>query len=272
MPLPESYNRYNPQTQYESYSTPYWLPPETRANRTTTIPAPAPAPTGGTSGMTDAAKRAAARNLGTVANYNATTARWQNDMARRNFDLADQQNRRLADVQFDQNSQKAAGERFAQNKKLQQTARSVIGAAGNGLQGSGTLNLIDMLRNRTDLDSGEVLGILAQNQNAVRNALDESLNANVLSRNEAAATTEAQLRGIEADTAAQLNNIDPDLFVAPGTGAAKQNSANYEKNNRTAANVATRGGYIMPAASTARPATRTGTSYYDRLLNSYGRR
>ena len=217
------------------------------------------------------AQRKAAANLGSIAGYNAITSKRQYDEAMRNYDMSDQQNRRLADVQYDQNSGKTSAERFAAEKRLQASTGGMLSAAGNAMQGSGTRNLIDMLQGRTDLDSGEALSTLTQNQNAVRNALDEALNANAIARNDTRASTAAALRGIEADMAAQLNNIDPELFALPGSGAAGFGSDYYNRaSGRHPAHVAQRAGYYMPPMRGARTANaRTGNTYFDTLLGSY---
>jgi len=114
------------------------------------------------------------------------------------------------------------------------------------MEGSSRGALSGMLKTRTDLDSGEVLGTLATNQDAVRNALTESLNANVIARNEAASNAEFALRGIEADTAAQRNNINSKLYARPGTkGKTRFGSKGYANKRQTAANKAARAGYIV---------------------------
>lgn len=217
------------------------------------------------------AQRKAAANLGSIAGFNATTAKRQYDETIRNYDISDEQNRELARVQKVQNSRKGASDRFGQAKKMQASVSSMRNAAGNALQGSGTYGIIDMLRGRTDIDNNEVWNTLHQNQNAVQNALDEALNANVLARNDARAATAASLRGIEADTAAQLNNIDPSLYVAPGTGGASFGSDYYNTDSgRTPANEATMAGYFMPPPTTRVGTTYTGDTYFDQMLGSYG--
>lgn len=223
---------------------------------------------GSGSGSSSAKKSVA--NLGTIAGYNAGTSKDQFARTMANYDLADQQNRQLADVQFKQNSAKGADERFAQAKRLQMALRGLLSSAAPAMQGSGAFNLADMLRGRTDLDTGEVLSMLAQNQNQVQNDLDQTLGTNVVARNDAAAATEAGLRGIEADTSAQLNNIGSKYFVAPGKGAAKLGSAGFANKNKTPANVAKLAGYFLPEIAES-PAANVlgGGSYFDKLLNVY---
>lgn len=223
-------------------------------------------------------ERSAANNLNSIATYNAGSTQNQLSQALQNYDLADRQNRALADVQRDQNSRKASNDRFGANRKLQTATQGLLGTIGNGLNGSSAYRLMDMLATRTDLDNNEVWNTLTQNQNSVENAYNESMNQNVLARNDAASNAEYGLRGINADTAAQLNNINPSLFAAPGTGGSNITADGTYEANRSPANIAQLSGYIMPdnAAAQARqtqaPNTMTGNSYFDRLLNSYNRR
>lgn len=223
-------------------------------------------------------ERNAAGNLSTLAGFNADSTRNQLSQILQNYDQADQQNRSLADVQRNQNSRKASSERFGANKKLQTTTSGLLGTIGNALNGSALYGLLDMLETRKDLDNNEVWQALTQNQNAVENAYQESLNQNALSRNEAATNAEFGLRGIEADTAAQLNNINPSLFAAPGEGDTSVGATGTAAANRTPAQVAALAGYLMPevaqqqATQTQRPNTVGGNSYYANLLNQYNSR
>lgn len=225
-------------------------------------------------------ERQAADHLGSIAKYNAQSTHNQLSQQLGNYDQADKQNRQLADVQRAQNSRKAASERFGQNKKLQTSTQGLLGAAGNALNGSGLYRVLDMLATRTDLDNNEVWNSLTQNQNTVENAYNESLNQNALARNDAASNAEFALRGINADTAAQRNNINPSLFVEPGEGEAGVADADgvYEKNKREP-NMAQLSGYLMPddALTGARKAQKpntasTGSTYYDKMLNRYNQR
>ena len=223
-------------------------------------------------------ERTAASHQNALAEYNAQSTKNQLSQTLGNYDLSDQQNRALADVQLKQNSRAAAADRFGQNRKLQTSAQAIMGAAGNALNGSSTENLLNMLATRTDLDNAEVWESLTSNQNQVLNALQESLNQNVVSRNDAAINAEKGLRDIEADTAAQLNNINPNLWVAPGEGDANVGSAGTYDANRTAANLAQVSCYLMPdgakrqASNLQQPNKVSGNDYYSQLLNSYNRR
>ena len=232
------------------------------------------------SGEVTPREQQAAKNQLELAKFNADTTRNQLSQQLANYDQADRQNRSLADVQLKQNSRQAASDRFGQNKRLQAATQGLLGSVGNALNGSSTYNLLNMLATRTDLDNADAWQTLTQNQNSVENAYQESLNQNVLSRNDAASNAEQALRGIEADTAAQLNNINPNLYTAPGTGDADLGGTGTYDANKRGDSLSQISGYIMPdnAASQARkvqsPNRKTGGSYYDMLLNSYnnGRR
>lgn len=223
-------------------------------------------------------ERSAADHLGSIAGFNAQSTKNQLMQQLGNYDTADKQNRQLADVQLDQNSRKSAQERFGQNKKLQSSVHSVLGAAGNAMNGSSLYELLNMIATRTDLDNAETWGALAQNQNTVENAYNESMNQNVLARNDAAINAEFGLRGIEADTAAQLNNINPSLFVEPGDGDTSVGATGTADANKKPANMAQLSGYIMPddaltqARKVQKPNSMAGTSYYDKLINGYNER
>lgn len=179
---------------------------------------------GGSSPKVTTSQRRAAKNLGAVAGYNADSTRQQLGRTLDTFAVSDQQNEAQAKTQHTQNSRNSAGERFAQLKKLQSSASAVSGAMGNAANGSGRRVLGEMLRSRNDMDSADSTRTLRSNQEAVSNALTEARNANTLAARNAASDAEYGLRGIESDTASQLNNIDPSLFVKPGTKSANLKS------------------------------------------------
>ena len=218
-------------------------------------------------------QRQAANNLTSIANYNAQSTKNQLAQQLENYDLADKQNRALADTEKNQSSKLAAADRFAQNKKLQNATRGLLGTVGSGLYGSTLYNIMDMLRNRQDLDSQATLNTLQQNWDTAENAYNESANSNVLSRNDAATNAEYALRGIQSDTAAQLNNINPDLFVAPGEGDTNVGADGTAADNKHEANLARMSGYIMPSKNQieqqTKPRSVTKNSYFNKLMNGY---
>lgn len=218
-------------------------------------------------------ERKAAANQNALAKYNAETTKNQYNQLMANYDMADKQNRSLADVQRTQNSRGSEVDRFQAQRNLRNSAVGLLGSMGNALASSTTDNFMTMLRDRQDNDNVNYWNALQENQNSVENSYDESLNSNNLSRNEAAINAEYALRGIEADNAAALNNINPDLFVAPGTGDAAFGGTGFYDANKVKPNEARLQGYLMPDASrqearkvgtTYRP---TGGGYFDRLLS-----
>jgi hypothetical protein len=223
-----------------------------------------------------AAQRRAAAQLLEIAKFNAGSTTTQLGRQLADYDVADKQNQGLADVQYEANSKQSAGDRFSQAKKLQSSTRGILGAAGNALQGSQLGSLAGAIRSRGDLDTGEVLGTLGQNQNTVRNALTESQNANVLARLDAINNASFGLRGIEADVAAQLTGIDPGLYKKPGSKINLGSSKTGATRAGIKANKAQGSGYFLPdTVPTTAPApgtTMQGTSYFDKLMNAYNQR
>ena len=229
---------------------------------------------GGGSGGGGADTAKALENLRAIAGYNAQSTKDQFGRTMANYDLADQQNQALANVQIKQNQRRAAADRFGQNKKLQAATSGILSAAGNALNGSGLGGLIEMLRTRNDLDNTEVINTLTQNKNAVLNALTEAINSNTLARNEAASDAEFALRNLEADLAAQISNIDPKKFVAPGTGDTSLGSTGFASSNQRLANLAQLAGYITqpPTKQVYGSGSTAQMPYFQKLLDSYSRR
>lgn len=229
-------------------------------------------------------ERTAAEHQKDLARYNADTIKNQLNQQLYNYDIADKQNRRLADVQLIQNSRKNDADRFQAQRDLRNSALGLLGTMGPAMNGSATQNFIGMLNDRQDNDNVNYWTQHQTNQNSVENAYDESLNQNVINRNDAVANAEAQLRGIEADTAANLNNINPNLYEAPGTGAMDFGSNGYFDQQRYGAgadqdyNRARLSGYLMPENSrqAARQVAPTNTirrnDYFGQLLNGFNGR
>lgn len=190
-----------------------------------------------------------------------------------NYDYANRQNRRLADVQLIQNSRKNEADRFNQQRDLQSSAQGLLGSMNQALNGSATTNLMDMLESRNDRDNLSYWTTLQQNQNAVENAYDESVNQNNVAKNDAAINAEYALRALEGDLAANLNNINPTLYASPGEGDADLGGAGTYEANRVAENNARLSGYLMPEnnAQMARQQDARNkvqnNSYFARLMN-----
>lgn len=227
-------------------------------------------------------ERTAASHQGQLGQYNAQTVKDQLARQLANYDMANRQNRSLADVQLKQNSQKTSTDRFQAQRDLQNAALGLLGSMNQALNGSTTGNFLRMMADRADKDNTDYWQQLTENNNQVENAYTESFNSNNVAKNDAAINAEAQIRGIEADTAANLNNINPNLYEAPGTGAANLGSAGTYEANKQAENNARLSGYLMPEDA-SRTAQRNGSrnklggfsgpqDYYSRLVNGFNGR
>lgn len=223
-------------------------------------------------------QRKSADNQKTLANYNAESTKNQLAQQLQNYDFANAQNKRLADVQRAQNSRQSASERFNAMRDLQNSALGLTGSMGNAMNGSSTGNLMRMLENRNDRDNDTYWTQLQTNQNAVQNAYDESLNQNQVAKNDAVINTEKALRDMQSDLAANLNNINPKLFAVPSNSETDLGANNYYNDNKVAQNNAALSGYLMPDNSiqAARDITArnrvNGNDYFSQLVNRFNRR
>ena len=228
---------------------------------------------GGSGSSVSSSQRKALANAANVAKYNARTLTDQYKAKIAGFDLAEKQAKRQAKVQKQQNSRTAASDRFAQLQRTQSSASALTNKAGNALQGSQAYGMFDMLSKRNNMDNSESWNTLRENQDSVTNSLNETLNANNVARNEAAWLTEAELRKLEADMAAQSNNINPKLYAKPGKGAANFKSKNFAKKRQNKARKISLSGYMTNPPQLTRnntEATNTGSSYFDQLTGGYG--
>lgn len=251
---------------------------------------PKQGPGGGGAGSGPTANdRQAAANLTDIAGFNAQSTKNQLKQQQDNLRMSDDQNRALMGVQKDQSSKAVAGDRFAQQRKLQSATSSVLNAAGNALQGSAAGSLAGMLGTRNDLDNNASWGQLTKDHNAADNKYTEAYNSNQLARNEIASNAEFQLRGFEADTAAQRNNINASLYVKPGAPAQKKGGKTVKasgslgakgtyEGNKFSPNLAKTTKSLIPddaaaLASLLQPANQLGgTDYFSQLLNGYTNR
>lgn len=224
-------------------------------------------------------ERLAAEHQKEIAKYNADATKNQLAQQLGNYDFANRQNRRLADVELKQNSRKSESDRFNAMRDLQNAALGLFGSMNQAMNGSTLGNLMRMLENRSDRDNETYWAQLQVNQDQVNNAYEESVNQNNVAKNDAAINAEQTLRGMEADLAANLNNINPNLYEAPGTGSANFGGQGTFDANKVAENMAKLSGYLMPdnSAQAARDITprntlRSGSSYFNRLVNGFNGR
>ena len=188
----------------------------------------------------DRQKEIAARNADSVKN--------QLNRQLANYDMANQQNAKLRDVQLQQASRKSEADRFEAQRNLRNATLGLLGSMGNQALNSSTLgNTMSMLRDRNDADNSIYWQQLMDNQNAVLNAYDESYNQNQVAKNDAIANAEKAIRDIEDDLAANLNNINPNLYEAPASNPSNTFWATELYNdNKVNPHLAQLSGYIMP--------------------------
>ena len=208
-----------------------------------------------------------------------------------NYDFADAQNRALADVQLRQNSRKGSADRFEAQRDLQAATLGLLGSMGNAMNGSATGNLMGMLGSRNDKENNTFWSQHQTNQDAVENSYQDSLNQNRVARRDAMQSAEKAIRDIEGDWAANLNNINPNLFrqgavnndgsltsyTAWNEGRAPSNNAQVSgyliPDNRGIGT--TTSGQTNPSQSANVGATRNqvrGNDYFSQMMNRFNGR
>lgn len=229
----------------------------------------------------------AARRSNDIADWNRTTQnlglQWMNDL----YDAADAQNRNLLKTEGRQLRQKTEADRFNAQRNLQNAARGLNNTVGSGLNSSAAGNISNMLLGQQDADNLDYWSMLRQNQNTIENAYQESQNQNYIARREAAINAELGKRDIEANQAASLQNINPDLYEPPSTHAAfdTQDQTGYTIGSYTTAakgidradksvpanslNQVRQSGYVTDASGQPRTAVTNNAplnDYFSRLL------
>ena len=227
-------------------------------------------------------ERLAAQRQKEIAAFNATSINDPNSgqLAQqfKNYDQANRQNARLRDVQLKQLSRKNETDRFEAQRQLQNATIGLLGSMGNQAMNSSTIgNTMSMLRNRNDSDNTTYWQQLMDNQNTVRNAYDEAANQNQVAKNDAIVNASKAIRDLEGDLAANLSNINPNLYVSPGTGEGVLNAWDPGPlTQRVADHNAQLSGYVMPA--NAEQAIRSQRNrvqrndYFGNMLNRFNRR
>lgn len=236
-------------------------------------------------------ERKAAQNQTAISSQNVRDV--QNQLARQlaNYDLADRQNRALADAQLRQNSRKTSADRFEAQRDLQAAALGLLGSMGSAMNGSTTGNLMRMLESRNDKENDTYWAQHMANQDQVENSYQDSLNQNRVARRDAMQSAEKAIRDISADWSANMNNINPNLFRQGNVGGnaalasstawtpskAAQNNARVSgyviPDNRGVANTPT--GRTNPRQSMNVGATRNrvqGDDYFSRMMNRFNGR
>ena len=127
--------------------------------------------------------------------------------ANANYLEANEENRELAQDQIDQNRHLTAANSFNALRDLQAAATGVRNSMGQGLNGSGTYNYLDLLSNRADKDAMTYWNELQNNNNQVYNAYKQSVNQNNQAMRDLEANTTRSLADIKDNTVANINNI-----------------------------------------------------------------
>lgn len=214
----------------------------------------------------------AANNQIDVARYNAESIKNQLNRQLNNYNMADLQNERLAEVQQKQNNRKIATDRFEADRALQNAALYALNSLGNpGLNGSALYNYMTLLRSRNDYDNNINWQQKMDNNNQVLNALAESRNANNVAADNAAINAERAARDAQSYLSADLGSINSDLYVSPGTGDADLSASEVYTSREP--NYAQLAGYVMPenAEQNIRGNRNklNANSYFNRLVNRF---
>lgn len=237
-------------------------------------------------------ERQAANNQTAISAQNVRDVQNQLNRQLANYDFADAQNRALADTQLNQNSRKTSADRFEAQRDLQAATLGLLGSMGTAMNGSSTGNLARMLESRNDKENNTYWAQHQVNQDAVENAYQDSLNQNRVARRDAMQSAEKSIRDIESDWAANLNNINPNLFQqgAVGGNEAELSSRTAWDEGRSQQNNAQISGYTIPdnmsanrtptGARQPRDAMNVGTTrnqlgsndYFSRMMNRFNGR
>lgn len=221
-------------------------------------------------------ERLAAERQKEIASFNAQAVRNQLSRQLANYDQANQQNAALRDVQLKQISRKNETDRFEAQRQLQNAALGLFGSMDQGMNSSTVGNAMKMLRNRNDSDNTTYWQQLMDNQNTVRNAYEEAANQNQVAKNDAVTNAAKALQDLEGDLSANLNNINPNLYIGPGDAGFNFHTETFYNNNKVAPNLANLSGYIMPV--NAEQAVRgqrnkiQRNDYFGKLMNQFNGR
>ena len=219
-------------------------------------------------------ERTAASNQLEIGKQNADDIRNQLNKQLETYDFANRQNRALADTELKQNERKSSADRFEAQRDLQNATTGLLGSMNQAMNGSSVGNLMQMLDSRNDKDNNTYWSQLQTNNDAVENAYNESFNQNQVAKRDAITSAEKSIRDIEGDLAANLNNINPNLYTKPGTGDVDLDSGSVLNNaGNIAENNALISGYVMPDNRKGAEANTLKTNdYYSKLINRFNGR
>jgi len=221
-------------------------------------------------------ERLAAQRQKNIASFNAQAVRNQLDRQLANYDQANKQNAALRDVQLGQIGRKTEADRFEAARNLQNAALGLLGSMNQGMNGSTIGNAMYMLNNRNDADNSIYWQQHTDNANQVNNAYQEALNQNQVAKNDAVTNAAKALQDLEADLSANLSNINPNLYVAPGTGNANFKSNELYSEKSVKPNLAKLSGYLMPENTEQNVRNKRnkllGNDYFSNMINKFNGR
>lgn len=170
-----------------------------------------------------------AKNLSSVASYNAGTIKKSLGKQMDIYKISDRQNQRLRDKAIRDSRTASADDWYARQQQLQSATAAVANKAGNALAGSGLGSLRADLRRVDDMGDVETLSTLRENMNTAYSDYFEAASATNNARNAARLEAYEATRNLEADLATQRNNIHGSLFRAPGKAGTKKNGKKAAK-------------------------------------------
>lgn len=200
----------------------------------------------------------------------------QLDRSLSNYDMADDQNRRLAEIERIQNDRDLEADRFEAQRALQNAALGLSGSMNQAWNGSSAENFMRMMDRRNDAENQTYWTQYQKNMNSVNNAYQEALNANNVARNDALANAEKSVADIEGDTAANIANLG--TYQTPGSGDVDFGSSEVYKKKEASPNYAEMSGYVMPSYNRQRIEQRRpnnnvyNNSSFARLMNRFNGR
>lgn len=171
------------------------------------------------SNVTDKEMRSA-NNQRALANYNAQNLR---DQLADRFEYYDQSNdnhRNFLKAQKVQMGMASSANRYEDQRNLLNGIFSTRDKMASGLNGSGAWNLLNLANDRNDYFNNTRSSELRQNLDSAWNNYNQAVNSNQLAKIDAQIGAKKSLADLEANLAADLNNINPDLFELPGENSS----------------------------------------------------
>ena len=231
-------------------------------------------------------ERTASENQTKISKRNVKDVQNQLNRQLSNYDFADRQNRALADTQLKQNSRKTSADRYEAQRDLQAATLGLLGSMGTAMNGSSTGNLMSMLRDRNDKENNTYWAQHQVNQDSVENAYNDSLNQNNVARLDAMQNAEKAIRDIETDWAANMNNINPNLFpdkIGPIDSDNALSSGKAWTPDKVQQNNSAISGYVIPdnrGVMTSPQSMNTGSTrnqlrgndYFSQMMNRFNGR